>query len=153
MNTNGDGSGTWSLKYTLYQGLNLVNNTNTSGTSGLYGLAGVVSGTGAGATVSLYVTNATLNDLDTTFLYGITDTLLNNTPPGATLAFTLLDTGLRTIPISREFLSLPRCPPAAPRSSARLPGWPSLPRIAAARTAATQLRQRWSGRRLDRCAN
>jgi hypothetical protein len=88
-------SGTWTLVYTLYQGLNLVNNGNTngpggvpSGTSGLYGLTGVVNG----STVSLYATNYTLNDLDQTYLYGITDTLANTTPPGASLAFTLLDT-------------------------------------------------------------
>jgi hypothetical protein len=82
-------SGTWSLKYTLYQGLHLVNNGSASGTSGLYGLAGIVNGNG---TVSLYATNYTLNDLDTTYLYGVTDTLSNTTPPGASLAFTVLDT-------------------------------------------------------------
>lgn len=92
-------SGTWHLVYTLYQGLNLVNNGNTngpggvpSGTSGLYGLTGVVNGTGSDATVSLYATNYTLSDLDQTYLYGITDTLSNTTPPGTSLAFTLLDT-------------------------------------------------------------
>jgi hypothetical protein len=88
VNSAADGSGTWSLKYTLYQGLNLVENTNSSGTSGLYGMTGVVNG----ATVSLYATNATLSDLDQTYLYGITDTLANTTPPGTSLAFTLLDT-------------------------------------------------------------
>jgi hypothetical protein len=88
VNSKSDGTGTWSLKYTLYQGLNLVNNGGASGTTGLYGLAGVVNG----STVQLYATNYTLNDLDTTFLYGITDTLSNTTPPGTSLAFTLLDT-------------------------------------------------------------
>jgi hypothetical protein len=81
-------SGSWNLKYTLYQGLNIVNNGNTSGTTGLYGLTGTVSG----GTVYLYATNYTLNDLDHTYLYGITDTLSNTTPPGTSLAFTLLDT-------------------------------------------------------------
>jgi hypothetical protein len=81
-------AGTWSLKYTLYQGLNLVNNGGTSGTTGLYGLAGKVTG----ATVQLYATSYTINDLDPTYLYGITDTLANTTPPGTSLAFTLLDT-------------------------------------------------------------
>ncbi len=81
-------AGTWALKYTLYQGLNLVNNCNTTGTSGLFGVTGVISG----SSVYLYVTNSTLSDLDTTYLYGITDTLTNTTPPGTSLAFTLLDT-------------------------------------------------------------
>jgi hypothetical protein len=71
INANADGSGMWNLAYTLYQGLGLVSNKSASGTSGLYGLAGAVSG----STVQLYVTNATLSDLDPTFLYGITDTL------------------------------------------------------------------------------
>jgi len=88
VNSKTDGSGTWSLKYTLYQGLNIVNNGGTSGTTGLYGLTGTVSG----GTATLDATNYTLNDLDQTFLYTVTDTLLNNTPPGKTLAFTLLAT-------------------------------------------------------------
>lgn len=71
INSNADGSGSWSLAYTLYKGLNLVLNTSTAGTTGLYGLAGTVSA----GTVQLYATNATIGDLDPTFLYGITDTL------------------------------------------------------------------------------
>ncbi|MGB8888519.1 MAG: hypothetical protein WCC87_17455 [Candidatus Korobacteraceae bacterium] len=89
VNSQSNGSGTWSLAYTLWQGLNLVNNGNTSGTSGLYGLAGTVSGN----TVQLYVTNYTLNDLDYTYLYGITDNLtftLASQASGET--FSLLDT-------------------------------------------------------------
>jgi hypothetical protein len=81
-------SGTWTLEYTLYEGLNIVSNCGSTGTTGLYGLAGAVSG----GSVLLYVTNYTLSDLDTTYLYGITDTLSNTTPPGTSLAFTLLDT-------------------------------------------------------------
>jgi Divergent InlB B-repeat domain len=88
VNSNSGGTGTWSLKYTLYQGLNLVNNGGASGTTGLYGLAGKVTG----STVALYATNYTINDLDPTYLYGITDTLSNTTPPGTSLAFTPLDT-------------------------------------------------------------
>lgn len=88
VNSSSNGTGTWSLQYTLYEGLNLVNNGSTSGTSGLYGLTGVVSG----SNVYLYATNYTLNDLDYTYLYGITDTLSNTAPPGTSLAFTLLDT-------------------------------------------------------------
>jgi hypothetical protein len=91
INSAPDGSGTWSLAYTLYQGLSLVENptadpSNTTGTTGLFGLAGVVSD----GVATLYVTNATIADLDPTFLYGITDTLTTTTNPGTT--FALLDT-------------------------------------------------------------
>ena len=89
VNSQSNGSGTWSLAYTLWQGLNLVNNGNTTGTSGLYGLAGVVSGNN----VYLYATNYTLNDLDFTYLYGITDNItytLASQASGET--FSLLDT-------------------------------------------------------------
>ncbi len=79
INSAADGSGTWSLAYTLYTGLNLVANTSTSGTTGLYGLTGTVSGN----TVELYATNYTINDLDPTFLYGITDNLTYTTPSQA----------------------------------------------------------------------
>ncbi len=90
VNSQSNGSGTWSLAYTLYQGLGLVKNpTNspgdTSGSTGLYGLAGVVSS----GTAYLYVTNYTINDLDPTYLYGISDTLTTTTNPGT--SFTLLD--------------------------------------------------------------
>jgi hypothetical protein len=71
INSSPSGSGTWTLAYTLHQGLPLVLNTNSAGTSGLYGLAGRVSN----GSVELYATNFTLSDLDPTFLYGITDTL------------------------------------------------------------------------------
>ncbi len=85
VNSSADGTGTWSLKYTLYQGLNLVNNGSASGTTGLYGLAGMVSGGSA----YLYATNAIIGDLDPTYLYGISDTLTSTTNPGT--SFTLLD--------------------------------------------------------------
>ena len=89
INTKSDGSGTWNLAYTLYQGLNLVLNTTSDGSSGLYGLAGTVSGN----TVQLYATNYTLSDLDLTFLYGITDNLTFTTASQASgESFTLLDT-------------------------------------------------------------
>jgi len=71
INTKADGTGTWNLAYTLYKGLNLVANTSAAGTTGLYGLAANVSGN----LVQLYATNYTINDLDLTFLYGITDNL------------------------------------------------------------------------------
>jgi hypothetical protein len=72
INSKTDGSGTWSLAYTLHNQLPLVSNSSSTGTCGLYGLAGVVQQDG---TVELYATNYTLSDLDPTFLYGITDTL------------------------------------------------------------------------------
>jgi hypothetical protein len=72
VNSNAEGTGTWTLAYTLFQGLSLVANTNASGTTGLYGLTGTVSPNG---TVNLYATNFTIADLDPTFLYGITDTV------------------------------------------------------------------------------
>ena len=88
VNSNSNGSGAWSLKYTLYQGLNIVNNGGTTGTVGLYGLTGVVNGT----SVNLYATNYTISDTDPRYLYGITDTLANTTPPGTSLAFNVLAT-------------------------------------------------------------
>ena len=89
INSQSNGSGTWSLAYTLYQGLNLVLNSSGTGTSGLYGLTGAVSGN----TVQLYATNYTLSDLDFTYLYGITDNLTYTTASQASgESFTLLDT-------------------------------------------------------------
>jgi hypothetical protein len=70
-NSKSDGSGTWTLIYTLHQGLPLVLNTSAAGTTGLYGITGVVSG----GNVQLFATSYVINDLDPTFLYGITDTL------------------------------------------------------------------------------
>jgi hypothetical protein len=88
VNSQSNGSGTWSLKYTLAAGLNLVANTSASGTTGLYGLTGQVVGSGSTATVRLYATNYTILDLDPTYLYGITDTLSATANPGT--SFTLL---------------------------------------------------------------
>ncbi len=90
VNSKSDGTGTWVLEYTLSQGLNLVANpsavpTNTTGTTGLYALTGVVNG----ANVYLYATNATIGDLDQTYIYGITDPL---TATSNSNTFTLLAT-------------------------------------------------------------
>ncbi|NHN87973.1 Hint domain-containing protein [Acetobacter conturbans] len=65
-----DGSG-WVLDYTLSLGLDLVANTASSGTTGLIGLTGEV----VGDEVELYTTNATIGDLDQTYLFSITDQL------------------------------------------------------------------------------
>ena len=82
-------NGTWSLQYTLSSGLNLVaDNTADPGqgknaTTGLIGLTGKVTGN----TVQLYATNATIGDLNSTYVYGISDTL-NATTPAANEMFT-----------------------------------------------------------------
>jgi hypothetical protein len=90
-------NGTWVLDYTLTEGLNLVPDTATSGTTGLIGLTGVVNG----GEVTLYATNATLGDLDQTYLYTITDTLSATTaPPNETFSVLIsaaADTNIRGI--------------------------------------------------------
>ena len=87
-------AGTWMLDYTLSDGLNLVPDTTTCtsnqvgcGTTGLIGLTGEVLGN----TVELFATNATLGDLDPTYLYGIDDTLSATTLPAGE-NFTVLET-------------------------------------------------------------
>jgi hypothetical protein len=76
VNSNADGSGVWTLEYTLAAGLGLVPNSQTDNpagddTTGLLGLTGeVINGQ-----VELFATNYTIGDLDPTYLYGITDTL------------------------------------------------------------------------------
>ncbi|MBE7212690.1 MAG: Hint domain-containing protein, partial [Gluconacetobacter diazotrophicus] len=91
-------SGTWTLDYTLSAGLNLVKNSAASGTTGLIGLAGQVSG----GTVTLYATNATVGDLDPTYLFGITDQLSATAAAPAGENFTTLvtaaaDTNIRGV--------------------------------------------------------
>ncbi len=85
----------WSLAYTLYQGLDLVlnvdcdpanDNTTGTGATGLYGLTGVVND----GVATLYVTNYPNDDLLQTYLYGITDTLATTAYPAT--SFTVLDT-------------------------------------------------------------
>lgn len=89
INSKSNGSGTWSLAYTLYQNLGLVANSSASGSTGLYGLTGKVTGT----TVQLYATNYNINDLDPTYLFGITDTLSFTTASqAASEVFSVLDT-------------------------------------------------------------
>jgi len=77
VNSKPDGSGTWTLEYTLSAGLNLVPNTAASGTTGLLGLTGEV----VGDNIELFATNYTVGDLDPTYLFGITDSLLATTLP------------------------------------------------------------------------
>jgi hypothetical protein len=118
-NTAPDGSGTWSLAYTLAKGLNLVQNpasntANVSGATGLYGLAGTVSG----GNVYLYATNYNIADLDPTYLYGITDALSATTNPGST--FTQLDAA----PSDSNFKGLAFAP-SLPAGSATITSSPS----------------------------
>lgn len=91
-------NGSWSLSYTLSNGLNLVPDTGSAGTTGLIGLTGRVNADGS---VSLYATNETIGDLDPTYLYGITDRL-RATAPAADERFTVLmtasaDTNIRGV--------------------------------------------------------
>jgi hypothetical protein len=75
-------SGVWQLDYDLYSGLNLVPNTQANsatptaaGVTGLFGLTGeVVNGQ-----VELFATSYGLNELSTSYLYEITDTLSDTT--------------------------------------------------------------------------
>ena len=68
-------NGTWTLLYDIYAGLNLVPNTNATGTTGLIGLTGALVGT----SVNLFATNATITDLDQTYVYGVVDPLAQTT--------------------------------------------------------------------------
>ncbi len=81
-------NGSWNLDYTLSAGLNIVP-TGTAdpgaggqGTTGLIGLTGQVNA--ATGTVSLYATNATVGDLNQTYVLGVTDTLADTTAAQAT---------------------------------------------------------------------
>ncbi len=73
---------TWILDYDLVKGLSLVNNANANastptapGVTGLFGLTGEVIGN----SVELFATSYGLNELSSSFLYEITDTLSNST--------------------------------------------------------------------------
>ena len=81
--------GAWTLDYTLYQGLNLVNNNGVSGVTGLLGLAGKV----VGGEVYLYATSYTIGDTDPSHLYGIADALGNTADPTNERFTTLLTAG------------------------------------------------------------
>jgi hypothetical protein len=71
-------NGTWTLAYDLVAGLNLVNNATANsttptapGVTGLLGLTGKV----VGGAVQLFATSYGLNELSTSLLFEITDTL------------------------------------------------------------------------------
>lgn len=78
VNSQPDGSGTWSLQYDLVNGLGLVNNANANsntpaapGVTGLFGLTGQV----VGDSVELFATSYGLNEESQSYLYEITDLL------------------------------------------------------------------------------
>jgi len=87
VNSNPNGTGTWTLEYTLSAGLNLVDNANVSttdptlpGVTGLFGLTDKI----VGNQVELFATSYGLNELSPSYLYEITDTLANTTGAGET---------------------------------------------------------------------
>ena len=104
-------TGVWALDYTLSAGLNLQNNTiadpgmDGQGTTGLIGLTGEV----VGNTVELYATNATVGDLNQTYLYSISDSLSATALPTSEAFTTVLtaaaDTNIRGI----AFAPTPAC--------------------------------------------
>jgi hypothetical protein len=74
--------GVWELDYDLYAGLDLVDNATATpatptlpGVTGLFGLTGEV----VGGQVELFATSYGLNELSTSYLYEITDTLSDTT--------------------------------------------------------------------------
>jgi hypothetical protein len=110
VNSAPDGSGTWSLEYTLSGGLGLVRNSqadNPAGddTTGLLGLTGKV----VGNQVELFATNYTIGDLDPTYLYGITDSL-TATAPATGESFT----ELAAAPADSNFKGVSFAPTAVP---------------------------------------
>ena len=90
---------TWNLDYTLSAGLNLVANTSAAGTTGLFGLTGEVVGN---SVAELDRTNATVGDMDPTFLYGLTDDILQRiAKPAAGESFHAPRPRLRLTPTSK----------------------------------------------------
>ena len=109
-------NGTWSLNYTLSAGLNLKPDTTADpgqggqATTGLIGLTGMVNANG---TVSLYASNATVGDLNQTYLYGITDTLSATTLPAnesfTTLVTAAADTNIRGVALAPQIATVCFC--------------------------------------------
>ncbi len=97
----------WTLDYTLSQGLGLVANTASAGTTGLIGLTGKV----VGGNVELFATNSTINDLDQTYLFGITDSLAATSLPSSESFTTLYtapaDTMVRGIAFAPQLAPTP----------------------------------------------
>lgn len=104
-NTKSDGSGTWTLNYTLSSGLNLVANSAAAGSTGLLGLTGQV----VGGQVQLFATNYTIGDTDPTYLFGISDTLAattkDNSETFATLATAPADSNFKGVSFAPTTIS------------------------------------------------
>ena len=106
INSAADGSGTWSLEYTLTAGLlNFVQNNAASGTTGLLGLTGIVDGN----EVDLFATNYTIGDTDQAYLYGITN-MLSYTTAGQAAGESFVV--LATAPIDTTFKDVAFAPAA-----------------------------------------
>jgi hypothetical protein len=80
VNSQPDGSGTWTLEYDMFDGLGLVSQANANsntptapGVTGLFGLTGEV----VGNNVELFATSYGLNELSPSYLYEVTDSLSN----------------------------------------------------------------------------
>jgi hypothetical protein len=114
VNSKADGSGTWTLEYTISSGLNLVVNTSGDGTSGLLGLTGEVVDIDGVDDVELFATNFTLADLDQTYLYAVTDPLYATTDVGETF------TELAAAPSDSDFKGVSFAPAPEPASFALL---------------------------------
>ena len=127
VNSSADGSGTWSLAYTLYKGLGLVTNGSTSGSTGLLGLAATVSG----GVVQLFATNYTINDLDATYLYGVSDRLAYTT---ASQASGETFTQLAAAPSDSNFKGVSFAPTVAAPTPANVVMTPVLTRSGASLT-------------------
>lgn len=115
INSAADGSGTWTLAYTVGSGLHLVANTASTGTSGLYGLAATVKNGNA----LLYATTYSLADVGRTYLCGVADPL-NATSPAmaAKETFSLL----ATAPIGSNFKGVSFAPTVAPETTLQASG-------------------------------
>jgi hypothetical protein len=103
---------TWTLDYTLADGLNLVKNSAAEGTTGLYGLTGEDVTIDGVAEVELFATNATIGDLDPTYLYGIIDVLGDTTNPGDEVF-----TELAAAPADSNFKGVAFAPSPVPEAS------------------------------------
>ncbi len=110
--------GVWTLDYDLVSGLNLVNNANatpaapkTDGVTGLFGLTGQV----VGGRVELFATSYGLNELSTSYLYEITDTLAFTT---STQAASEAFTTLYTAPVGTNIRGVSFAPTPEPASLA-----------------------------------
>lgn len=111
-------SGSWVLDYTLSAGLDLVPNTagcaddaGEACSTGLLGLTGEV----VGDEVELFATNFTLGDLNSTYLYEITDALADTTGPSGE-SFT----ELAAAPADSNFKGVAFAPVSEPSSLAIL---------------------------------